>query len=48
MLARLRVLPAHASWDVLHAALTLACVAHAAAVHRRRSLGAAALKAKRE
>jgi hypothetical protein len=48
VLARLRVLPAHASWDVLHAALTLACVAHAAAVHRRRSRGAAALKAKME
>ena len=48
VLARLRVLPAHAGWDVLHAALTLACVAHAAAVHRRRSRGATAVKAKME
>ena len=41
VLAQLRLLPAHAGWDVLHAALTLACVAHAAAAHRRRSRGAA-------
>ena len=47
-LAQLRLLPAHVGWDVLHAAVCAACIAHAVVAHRRRNRPQVLVKGKME